>query len=145
MLLALFALDTHKIYATLHHNHMPFISFASRVDNNFNLIHCDLWTSQIFSISRCKYYLSILDDRSHYVWTFPLLVKSETFHIVNFCPFISTQFGRTIKAGQCDNSRAFFASSEVILWMSCPYTSPQNGKVERALRTIIKMNCSLLF
>jgi hypothetical protein len=79
MLLALFALDTHKIYATLHHNHMPFISFASRVDNNFNLIHCDLWTSQIFSISRCKYYLSILDDRSHYVWTFPLLVKSETF------------------------------------------------------------------
>jgi hypothetical protein len=29
--------------------------------------------------------------------------------------------------------------------MSCPYTSPQNGKVERTLRTINNMICSLLF
>jgi hypothetical protein len=29
--------------------------------------------------------------------------------------------------------------------MSCPYTSPQNGKAERTLRTINNMICSLLF
>jgi hypothetical protein len=29
--------------------------------------------------------------------------------------------------------------------MSCPYTSPQNGKVKRIIRTINNMLCSLLF
>jgi histone deacetylase 1/2 len=56
---------------------------------------------------------------------------------------VSTQFGLTVKAVQCDNdhefdnntSRAFFLSRGVQLRMSCPYTSPQNGKAERMIRT----------
>ena len=32
-------------------------------------------------------------------------------------------------------SRSFFLSRGVQLRMSCPYTSPQNGKAERMLRT----------
>jgi hypothetical protein len=51
---------------------MPFVSSTSRVDNIFDLIHCDLWTSQVVNVSGHKYYLLILDDRSHFVWTFPL-------------------------------------------------------------------------
>jgi hypothetical protein len=61
------------------HTHMPFVSSASRADNNFNLIHCDLRASPIVSIFGSKYYLVILDDRSHFVWTFLLRVKSDTF------------------------------------------------------------------
>jgi hypothetical protein len=61
------------------HTRLPFVSSASRVDNNFNLIHCDLWTSPIVSISGCKYYLVILDNYFHFVWTFPLRIKSNTF------------------------------------------------------------------
>jgi hypothetical protein len=34
-----------------HHTHMPFVSSSSRADNNFDLIHCDLWTSPIVIIS----------------------------------------------------------------------------------------------
>jgi hypothetical protein len=71
----------------------------------------------------------------------------------NFFVYISTQFGRTIKAVQCDNgrefdnasSRAFFATKGVLLWMSCPYTSPQNGKAVRILRTINNILRFLLF
>jgi hypothetical protein len=83
-----------------------------------------------------------------------LRAKSDTFSALsNFFAFISTQFGRTIKVVQCDNDRefdnasshAFFASSGVILRMSCPHTSPQNGKAERSLHTINNMICSLLF
>ncbi|XP_002440449.2 basic proline-rich protein [Sorghum bicolor] len=52
-------------------------------------------------------------------------------------------FSLTIKAVQCDNgrefdnstSRAFFLSHGVQLRMSCPYTSSQNGKAERMIRT----------
>jgi hypothetical protein len=116
-----------------HHTHMHFVSSASHAENNFDLIHCDLWTSLIISISGCKYYLVILDNHSHFVWTFSLRVKSDTFSTLsNFFAFVSTQFGRTIKVVQCDSgwefdnasSCAFFASSGVILWLSNPYTSP---------------------
>jgi hypothetical protein len=68
---------------------MPFVSSTSRADNNFDLTHCDLWTSPIVSISGCKYYLVILDDHSHFVWTFPLRVKSDTFPTLsNFFAFV---------------------------------------------------------
>jgi hypothetical protein len=67
--------------------------------------------------------------------------------------FVSTQFGHTIKPVQCDNGRefdhasfrSFFASSGVVLRMSCPYTSLHNCKVERTLLTINNMIRSLLF
>ena len=39
----------------------------------------------------------------------------------------------------------FFLSHGVALRMSCPYTSRQNGKAERSIRTINNIMCSLLF
>jgi hypothetical protein len=82
-------------------------------------------------MSGYKYYLVVVDF-SHYSWTFPLRAKSEAFSTLsNLFAWVSTQFGLTIKAVQCDNgrefdnstSRAFFLSSGVDLHMSCPYTS----------------------
>jgi hypothetical protein len=98
--------------------------------------------------------LVILDDHSHFVWTFHLHVKSDTFPTLSKkFVFVSMQFDRTIKAVQCDNghefdnapSHAFFVSSGVVLQMSYPYTSPQNDKVEHSLHTINNIIHSLLF
>jgi hypothetical protein len=50
-----------------HHIHLPFVSSNSHADNNFDLIHCDLCTSPVISISGYKYYVVILDDHSHFV------------------------------------------------------------------------------
>jgi hypothetical protein len=50
-----------------HHIHLPFVSSNSRADNNFDLTHCDLWTSPVVSISGYKYYLIILDDHSYFM------------------------------------------------------------------------------
>jgi hypothetical protein len=61
---------THDLSHACHlgrHIHLPFVSSNSRADNNFDLIHCDLWTSPIVSVSSYKYYLVILDDHSHFV------------------------------------------------------------------------------
>jgi hypothetical protein len=66
------------------YNHLPFVSSNSRADTNFDLIYYDLWTSPIVSISVYKYYLIILDDHSHFMWTFPLCVKSDTFTLCQF-------------------------------------------------------------
>ena len=126
------------------HVRLPFSSSSSHATHAFDLVHCDLWTSPVLSISGYKYYLVVVDDFSHYTWTFPLRAKSETFPtLLHFFVWVSTQFGLTIKAVQCDNgrefdnstSRSFFLSRGVQLRMSCPYTSPQNGKTERMIRT----------
>jgi IS30 family transposase len=126
----------------------------SRASKPFDLVHCDLWTSPVLSISGFKYYLVILDDYSHFLWTFPLRLKSDTFSTLsNFFAYVSTQFGCPIKSIQCDNgrefdnssSRAFFLANGVSLRMSCPYTSQQNGMAERILRTTNNIIRTLLF
>jgi transposase InsO family protein len=126
------------------HVRLLFSSSSSHATHAFDLVHCDLWTSPITSMSDYKYYLVMLDDFSHYVWTFPLRAKSETFPTLrHFFAWVSTQFGLTIKAVQCYNgrefdnsaSRDFFLLHGMQLRMSCPYTSSQNGKAERMIRT----------
>jgi hypothetical protein len=136
------------------HVRLPFSLSSSRASKPFDLIHCDLWTSPILSASGYKYYLAILDDCTHYAWTFLLRLKSETFEMLSrFFAFARTQFDASIKAVQCDNGREFDNSSArtfllthgAILRMSCPYTSQQNGRAERVLRTINNIIRSLLF
>lgn len=48
------------------HVRLPFSVYSSRTANKFDIIHCDLWTSPVVSVSGFKYYLVILDDCSHY-------------------------------------------------------------------------------
>ena len=54
------------------HTRLPFSSSSSHVEKAFDLLHLDLWTSLVVSVSGSKYYLVILDDFTHYLWTFPL-------------------------------------------------------------------------
>jgi hypothetical protein len=63
-------------------------------------------------VSGSKYYLVILDDFTHYLWTFPLKQKSDTFTTLsNFFAYVATQFSCTVKAIQCDNGCEFDNSS----------------------------------
>jgi transposase InsO family protein len=116
-------------------------------------MHLDLWASPVVSVSGSKYYLIILDDFTRYLWNFPLKLKSDTFTTLsNFFAYMSNQFSRKIKAIQCDNGREFDNSSTRIflpsngtqLRMSCPYTSPQNGKGERIIHSINNVIRTLL-
>jgi hypothetical protein len=52
--------------------YLPFAQSTPCASKIFDLIHCDLWTSPIPSVTGYKYYLIILDDCSYYSWTFPL-------------------------------------------------------------------------
>jgi hypothetical protein len=115
------------------HTRLPFCSSSHRAEHAFDLMHLDLWTSHVVSVSDSKYYLVILDDFTHYLWTFPLKLKSNTFTTLsNFFSYVSNQFGWKIKAIQCDNGREFDNSATQIflpsngtqLQMLCPYTSP---------------------
>ena len=127
------------------HVRLPFSSSSSVSYFPFQLLHSDVWTSPVPSISGNKFYLVIIDDYSHYVWTFPLMNKSDVVPtFLSFCSYVSRQFRLPILSFQTDNGREFdnftlrkyFQDNGIAFRLSCPYTSAQNGKAERTLRTL---------
>jgi hypothetical protein len=110
----------------------------------FHLVHCDIWTSPVQSVSGLRYYLVILNDYSHIVWTFPLHAKSDALlKIQNFSRLVQKHYNLSILNLQIDNgcefdnhaARSFLNSNRNFLRMSCPYTS---------LRTLNDTVCTLL-
>ncbi|KAJ9553498.1 hypothetical protein OSB04_017543, partial [Centaurea solstitialis] len=136
------------------HCRLSFSHSTTKTSKVFELVHSDLWTSPISSLSGYKYYILFLDDFSHFLWVFPLRVKSDVFKV--FCTFrayVVNQFKTDIQSFQCDNGREFnnanlltlFQNHGIRIRFSCPYTSQQNGKAERAIRTINNVMRTLLF
>jgi hypothetical protein len=127
------------------HVRHPFYSSHTASTFPFELLHCDLWISSHSSISGFKYYLVVLNDFTHFVWTFPLCKKPNVDTIfINFQRYVATHFFLPIRFIQCDNAREFdnfqnpnvFLQHGILPRFSCPYTSPQNGKAECSLRSL---------
>ena len=111
------------------HVRLPFQESTSRASFPFELLHCDVWTSPIPSNSGFTYYLVIMDDYSHFVWTFPLRKKSDVAAtLIAFYSYVSTQFGRSIQALQTDNGKEFdnlpirtlLSTHGTIFHLTCP-------------------------
>ncbi|GKC41301.1 ribonuclease H-like domain-containing protein [Tanacetum coccineum] len=90
------------------HMKLLFASSDFIVHSPFDIVHSDLWTSPVPSISGIKYYVLFLDHFSHYIWVYPLRHKSHTFSkFAQFRSFIKTQFKVEIRAFQCDHGGEF--------------------------------------
>jgi hypothetical protein len=90
------------------HVRLPFTLSTSSSMHPFELLHCDVWTSPIISNSGFRYYLVLLDDYTHFCWTFPLKHKSDVgATLVTFHAYVHTQFGLPIKTLQADNGTEF--------------------------------------
>ncbi|GKC30623.1 ribonuclease H-like domain-containing protein [Tanacetum coccineum] len=117
------------------HVRLPFVTSDTIVNSPFDIVHSDLWTSPLSSISGIKYYVLFLDHFSHYVWVYPLRHKSDTFSkFAQFRTFVKNQFKIDIKAFQCDHGGEF--DNHILhlhIRFSCPRTSQQNGKSERMI------------
>ncbi|KAJ9535464.1 hypothetical protein OSB04_un001410 [Centaurea solstitialis] len=131
----------------------PFSSSNYLTHLPFDIIHTDVWTSPVLSSSGHRYYVLFLDDKTNYLWTYPLANKSQVFStFLHFFSMIKTQFHYTIKTIQCDNGREFdnqqfhnlCSQTGTQFRFSCPYTSPQNGKAERKIRSINNILRTLL-
>lgn len=67
------------------HARLPFSASSHRSYFPFQILHLDVWTSPVSSVSGFQYYLVVLDSCTHYVWTFPLCNKSEVLSVfLNF-------------------------------------------------------------
>ncbi|GKA37805.1 ribonuclease H-like domain-containing protein [Tanacetum coccineum] len=136
------------------HARLPFVSSNTVVTFCFDIIHSDVWTSPIPSLSGFKYYVLFLDHYSQYVWVYPLVNKFDVMSkFMLFCNYVRTQFKYEIKSFQCDHGGEFdnrrlhtlFAQEGIQFRFSCPQTSQQNGKSERMVRTINNLIRTLLF
>ena len=67
---------------------LPFAQSNTTVDNPFDIIHSNIWTSPVPSNSGIKFYILFLDHYSHFLWVYPLRNKHETFskflHFTNY-------------------------------------------------------------
>ncbi|GJR92139.1 ribonuclease H-like domain-containing protein [Tanacetum coccineum] len=133
---------------------LPFVSSSTVISSCFDIIHLDVWTSPIPSLSGFKYYVLFLDHYSQFVWVYPLVNKSDVMSkFVLFRNYVRTQFKCEIKSFQCDHGGEFdncrlhtlFAQNGIQFRFSCPQTSQQNGKSERMVRTINNHIHTLLF
>ena len=124
-----------------------------RVRLCLSILFSDIWTFPILSSMGHQYYDLFLDDYSNYLWTFLLARKSDVFEkFLAFRANILTQFERNIKTFQCDNGREFdngplwdlCKTNGMSFRLSCPHTSPRNGKAERNIWAINNMSRTLL-
>ncbi|GKD52205.1 ribonuclease H-like domain-containing protein [Tanacetum coccineum] len=121
------------------HVKLPFSLSETIVKQPFDIVHSDLWTSPISSVTGIKYYVLFLDHFSHYLWVYPLRNKSDTLSkFLHFRAFVKNQFNCDIKSLQCDHGGEFdnndlhklFETNGITIRFSCPRTSQQNRKSE---------------
>jgi len=132
---------------------LPFQPSARISESPLQLIHSDLWTSPVPSMSVYKYYALSVDAYSRYSWIYPLYTKAETFDaFIKFTTLVENQFSTKIKQLQFDGGgeymsnqfQAFLLHHGIVFRKSFPYSSPQNGLAERKLRHVLKTELTLL-
>ena len=71
---------------------LSFPNSDSYAANLFDLVHVDIWgPSLIISLHRHKYFLTIIDDHSRFMWVFLMKTKSETReHLKTFISYVET-------------------------------------------------------
>ncbi|KAL0384763.1 UNVERIFIED_CONTAM: Retrovirus-related Pol polyprotein from transposon RE1 [Sesamum radiatum] len=133
---------------------LPFPSHDIQSTQVFELIHVDVWGPyRTPTLTKCHYFLTIVDDHSRAVWVFLLQNKTQVFSkLSSFLNSVQTQFHTQVKIVRSDNGSEFvnfschdlFQSLGIIHQKSCPHTPQQNGIVERKHQHLLNMARSLM-
>lgn len=110
------------------------------------LLHMDLVGPLPCSVRANNYFLMVVDDNSRYIWLIPLATKAEAKErIIELIQNLERQYElnvkrvRTDRGGEFVNNelKRFFVENGIEHETSAPYTPQQNGRAERANRTIL--------
>ena len=117
---------------------LPFPNNDSYASSPFSLIHVDIWgPCATTALNGHKYFLTIVDDHTRFVWIFIMTSKVETqTHLQAFVSYVERQFNTKVKAIRSDNGaefimKHFYHNTGIIHQTSCVETAQQNGIVER--------------
>ncbi|KAD4179956.1 hypothetical protein E3N88_28547 [Mikania micrantha] len=123
-----------------------------RNNHVLDLVYCDVWgPAPTLSIDGCRFFLLCVDHHTRYMWFYPLVHKSDVFSaLTNFIKMSERQFNTKLKSiqsywgGEFRNLTHFFNNLGIIHRRSCPYTSEQNGIIERRHRHVVETGLTLL-
>ena len=131
------------------------LSFSSNnhiSPNSFYLILVDIWGSLSTATHvGYTYFLTIVDDATHFTWVFMLKQKSDVKQIIpDFFKLIEAQYGETIKQTRSDDApelmfTEFFKEKGVLHQFSCVSCPQQNSVVERKHQHILNTARALFF
>jgi hypothetical protein len=131
---------------------LPFPNSSTISANAFDIVHMDIWGPlSIPSILGFRYFLTVVDDKSHFTWLYFLKLKSEvSTYVKSFVSMIKTQYNITVKCIRSDNGpefflKEFYSEHGIIHQCSCVSTPQQNGIVERKHQHILGTAKALLF
>ncbi|KAL4362743.1 hypothetical protein GQ457_04G027460 [Hibiscus cannabinus] len=120
------------------HKRLPFPISTSVTDSVFDIVHMDVWGPfPVKSLYGHSYFLTIVDDKSRFVWIYPMKYKSEVRSlIIDFCVLVENQYSKKIKCFRTDNAKEFdmvefYKSKGIVHQTSCVHTPQQNSIVER--------------
>jgi len=132
---------------------LPFPKSQTVTSAPLKLVHNDIWTSPIYSISGCKYYAIFVDEFSRYSWLFPLKHKSNVLEcFIKFKCLMENLLSCKLKRLQTSGGGEFtshhfkqhLSTHGILHRITCPHTSQQNGIAERKHRHVIETGLALL-
>jgi Integrase core domain len=130
---------------------LPFSSSSSSFSSfPLQLVHSDVWgPSPIVSSHGYKYYISFVDDYSHFTWIYFMKHKSEVCDIFSlFKSQVENLQNSTIKTLRTDGGTEYLLISKkiphIIHQTTCPYTPQQNGVAERKHRHIVELSLATM-
>lgn len=131
---------------------LPFSKSVSHASSPLQLVHMNLWgPSPTVSVHGFRFYILFVDDCTRFTWIYPLKNKGEAGNIFQvFKAYVENKFNSTIKTLRCDNGTEFkpfgpiCQQAGIEMQFTCPYTSEQNGRVERKHRHVVEVGLTLL-
>lgn len=136
------------------HTRSTYVSKGLRSLSPFMLVHSDVWTCPITSVSGMKYFVTFIDCYSRVTWIYLMKHKNEVLKCFqDFCSLIGNQYDARVKVLRTDNGTEYvnnefcsFLSAQGILHQTtCPDTPPQNGVAEMKNRHILEVARSLMY
>ena len=105
------------------------------------------------SMGGAEYFLTLLDDKTHYAWVYPLKTKGQAFErFKQWQAEVENLTGQRVKTLRTDNGGEFTSKSFQAHLKACgirheltiPKTPEQNGVAERLNRTLVETTRAML-
>jgi len=136
-------------------NRKPFpVRGSRRSAEPLGLVHSDVCGKMSTkSLSDGEYFLTFIDDNTHYLWVYILKRKDEVFHkFLEWKAVEEKSTGRRLKILRTDNGgeytsaefESYLKTEGVRRQLTIPKTPEQNGVAERMNRTLVETVRSML-
>ena len=131
-----------------------FPTSENRAAEPLELIHSDVCGKlNARSIGGAEYFVTFIDDRTHYTWVYVLRTKGEVFDcFLRWKALVENSSGRRVRGIRTDNGgeytsnqfQKYLLSEGIRHERTVPKTPEQNGVAERMNRTLIETVRSML-